>query len=176
MPGRTPPEAIKSYLTPLQAALSCLGQVKLTLGSRPQKVGEYGFWNINAGIGIDTDVGCFEASQRFQLIECPPEERESGRYRITTLMYAYNLHMEAGTLSWHWHPKGKSTEARPHMHLPGDARGHYPTPRFTLEEAIEWVIQKGAVPARPDWQDQLILTGSVHRLYRSWHDSPAGES
>lgn len=129
-------------------------------------------------LAVGAEAAMFEASQRFRLIEIPENDhrREAGKFRVTTLEYAYNLIRPShGTLSWHWHPNGNSTEARPHMHLPGDSRGHYPTARFAIEDVIEWVITAGARPACLDWDQRLMETGGVHKLYRSWVD-PAPSS
>ena len=175
MPGRTPAAALDAYIGPLQRAVSCLGHAKITVTNpRPGQVGDEAMWFINGGHGIETAVGLFEGSQRFRLIEIPEGDyrRQAGRFRMKTLMYAYNLHRDDGTLSWHWHPQGNSDEQRPHMHLPIGPRGHYPTPRFSIEETVEWTIAQGAEPACEDWRDRLAISDALHKLHRSWADDP----
>ncbi len=150
--------------------------------SRPGRPGDESAWRLNGNklgggkmpLRMDGETVHFEASQRFQLIEIPEDDdrRTAGRLRVRTTEYAYNLTMPTGTLSWHWHPTGRSDEHRPHMHLPDDPRGHYPTPRFSIEEVIEWVIQRGVDPAHEDWEQRLMETDGIHKLYRSWTDTP----
>jgi hypothetical protein len=53
MPGRTPAEAIRNYIDPLQRAVSCLeGVAKILLTQRVHRIGDIGAWILNGPDGM----------------------------------------------------------------------------------------------------------------------------
>lgn len=178
MPGRTPAEAVKNYVGPLQKAVSCLeGVAKILLTQRVQRVGDHGAWILNGPDGMSLrGFGTFYAQQRFELVETSEEHREyapAERYRVTTREYIYRVELDTGQqIRWHWHPEGRSSERRPHVHPSFNLKAHLPGPRIALEDVIEGCIELGALPACDDWKQRLAETGGVHKLYRTWINEP----
>ncbi|WP_439593855.1 hypothetical protein [Microbacterium sp.] len=127
-------------------------------------------WNLNGATGamIFPNGICFEAAMRYRFMPAT-----GGGFRVTTLSYLYSLkQLGEERFLMHWHPRGRSHETRPHLHLPlpgGSDSAHYQSPRMTFEDAVQWVIQYGVTPARDDWREVLESSRSVHVRYRTWH-------
>ncbi|BBZ27071.1 hypothetical protein MMAD_13660 [Mycolicibacterium madagascariense] len=178
MPGRTASEALRNYIDPLQAALSCLdGVAKVRLTERVHQVGDTGAWILNGPDGMSLrDFGTLHAQQRFELVATSEEHRAyrpPEKFRISTREYIYKLEMQTGQqIRWHWHPMGNSPERRPHIHPSFNIKAHLPGSRVVLEDIIEGCIELGAKPSCDDWKARLMETGGVHKLYRTWVDDP----
>lgn len=175
MPGRTPTAALEAYYKPLRDALACLpGAANISCPQRITKIGDEGVWILNAPVGMILGAGIvFAARQRFALVEA--KDKSAGKFRITTKMYSYKLTIY-GEDQWrmHWHPKvpeGSDRESRPHIHLPHNFKAHLPTPRMTLEKAIEWCFGYGVSPNCKDWTDRLTRAESPHLEHRTWFDT-----
>lgn len=117
----------------------------------------------------------FAAEQWYRIIEVDEERfpNANGKYRVTTLNYAYELRVD-GLLEWqmHWHPQGDSYETRPHNHLASRPGAHLPTARHTIEDAVEWCVEYGAVPTCDDWLERITESKVVHEDNRTWSDKP----
>lgn len=193
MPGVTPADAVREFITPLQAALGCVahGKISRTGGGNPQP-GQQQQWSLNDGGGVTLRrrVGFplqgqleLHASMYWRVIE---DEREGyGPYRVTTTGYDYSLVIGDKVELWamHWHAQGRSHEAKPHLHLgdkilsafaPVTSKSHLRTPRMTFETAIRWAIEWGTEPLHDDWENRLTLAEAPHLLFRSWSVDPAG--
>jgi len=188
MPGNSPQEAVEAFLLPLQRAIGCLGQNKITLspGGRGQ-LGRTHAWTLNGDHGVTRKGGWhFEAQMYYEIIT---DERPGyGPYRVTTRAYRYRIARSAVDIARiHWHPKGKSDEKRPHLHLalnidpgkwrPGDPmpdtiKEHLPSGRMTLEDAVGWAISLGMPTVRDDWATVLAECQAPHLQYRSWSQDP----
>ena len=175
MPGRTPAEALRAFLDPLQRATSCLGSAKLTISGR--QPGTVNAWALNGVDGMVFDHGMhFEAQMHFEII------RADDGWRVTTRAYRYRFAVPSTEIFlMHWHPTGHSPYRLPHMHvnfagLPQDVdmeARHLPSPRMTYEHAISWVLGGGFVhPARPEWEEILNETLQVHLEHRTWSNRP----
>lgn len=170
MPGRTPAEAFRAFMEPIEAAVACLGNAKVTTspGGMTNTHVDHS-WTLNGpGKAMVFKGGyCFRASMKYRFIE------HEGGYRVTTLEYIYSLSCGEDEL-WdlHWHPVGSSPETRPHLHAAilgaGGKRAHRPTGRMTFEDAVEWVIASGVTPVREDWAEILSGSKAVHVQHRSW--------
>ncbi|QTJ65868.1 hypothetical protein HYG77_09855 [Rhodococcus sp. ZPP] len=180
MPGRKPFEAVKNYLDPIRDCVAVLGHPTLILAKgQKYEVGAEGYWRLGAEDGLQLrmtngSTAYFEAEQAFRIVEIEPERRTgSDRYRVTTLMYAYQLKID-GIVEWqmHWHPQGNSYETRPHYHFNRKPGAHNPCARHTIEDAIEWCVVEGAVPTTEGWPSILHASKQVHEDHRSWHDQP----
>lgn len=188
MPGRTPADAVRAFLEPIQTALACVATAKITVkrGGLNPRLGELYEWSINNGGGAELlsdapeDLTLF-AAMYWKLIE--DDRPEYGPYRITTLGYEYSLVMGEATELWalHWHPAGQSWERRPHLHLgdvlltpqaPVTSKTHLPTGRMTFENAIRWAVDFGVMPLADDWTDRLALAETPHILHRTWSADP----
>ncbi len=123
-----------------------------------------------------------KAAMRYELIE---EDSERGPWRSTTRGYMYSVETASGAelLAAHWHPDSPSAHKEPHLHFPNAvvseegvflAREPLYTGRFTFEAMIRLVVRNlGARPLAEDWENRLLLAETPHRLYRSWHQTPA---
>lgn len=170
MPGRTPPDAFRAFIEPLEAAVACLGNAKIAVspGGRSDVHRDHS-WTLNRpGQGMVFPGGyCFRASMKYRFVE-----HDEG-WRVTTLEFIYSL-SKADQDLWaiHWHPVGSSHETRPHLHLAipdaGDKHVHRPISRLTFEDAVEWVISSGISPARDDWATILSGSKALHIAHRSW--------
>ncbi|MDC8970842.1 hypothetical protein [Mycobacterium marinum] len=189
MPGHTPYEAVQNYRDPIIRAIRTLNpQAYIAVGSRSDfQVGAEGYWRLvdEDGLRLTPKNGSssmrFMAEQRYKIIDCEPgkHEPELGCFRVTTLMYAYELIVDRVKVwKMHWHPDGKSDEFRPHYHISGcedqpfSVKDHLPSGRHTIEDAVEWCIRHGASPADGDWATVIAETKGVHVLHRSWSISP----
>lgn len=178
MPGRTPPEAVRAFLKPLEDALAVLdGVANLTVSKKGQyrKGVEYS-WTINNGAGMRLgSAGTFFASMRFKIIDADPVRHEAP-LRVTARGYLYSLKAPNGDDIWrmHWHPGGASQEERPHLHIHPNLKQHQVSPRMTFEKAIQWCIPFGA-PLTCSLEEALAhleVAQAEHILYRSWADYP----
>lgn len=177
MPGNSPYEAAEAFMQPLQRAISCLGSAKITASPGGKHAPEaIHAWLLNGGSGMSlrgrdgVALGVFKAAMHYEIVLS--DERYEGTWRVSTRSYGYELVGAGGHASWsmHWHPIGRSAITFPHLHLPPyGAHQHFRTPRHTLEAAVQWCIEMGAV-ATEGWQQTLAETEGVHQLWRSWSD------
>jgi hypothetical protein len=192
MPGRTPYEAVESFLAPLRAALGCVARAKITTsrGGVSPKVGETHQWSINNGGGVElrraSTAGSGRARGKLELFAsmwwCVIEDADNGPLRVSTRGYGYSLVLDDEELwAMQWQPDGPSPEKKPHLHLgpsllaasaPITSKAHLRTGRMTFETAIRWCIEFGAEPRYADWNNRLTLAEGPHLLYRSWHQEP----
>jgi hypothetical protein len=132
------------------------GVAKILLTQRVQRINDHGAWILNGLDGMSLrGFGTFYAQQCFELVETSAEHREyapAERYRVTTREYIYRVELDTGQqIRWHWHPEGRSSERRPHVHPSFNLKAHLPGPRIALEDVIEGCIELGARPACDDW-------------------------
>lgn len=150
-------------------------------------VGAEGYWRLGDEEGLrltPRDAECrsirFEAEQRYRIVECDSKryDPELGKFRVTTLMYAYELVVDDITVwQMHWHPDGRNSDERhPHYHISGhdhfSVKDHLPSGRHTIEDAVAWCITHGAKPTDPQWEVVCAETKGVHVLHRSWSVTP----
>ncbi len=177
MPGRTPKEAVDAYIEPLRTAASCLkGFGKIMLAKPVKNVGDQSTWMLCGEDGMELPkFGSLYATQAFELVETDPQRFDisKGRFRVSTRMYLYKVRTPSYEVRWHWHPGGNSHEQRPHVHPSFNLEAHLPTARCVFEEIIEGCIRLGAEPACGDWEEKLLETGGIHKLYRTWVNHPA---
>jgi hypothetical protein len=183
VPGRTPADAVKAFLEPIQLALSCIahGKITVTPGGYGSTEREH-VWAVNRVNGAVLP-GCglrLRGSMRYQIV--PTAEGEDLPFRCTTRGYIYAIeHVGSGQeiAAWHWHPNSAYTA--PHLHvgssqLESDAtltgRAHLGSGRTSFEAVVRSAVELGAKPIREDWEHQLDLTRGVFEIYRSWGTTP----
>ncbi len=176
MPGRASAEAFRAFIDPIQQDLSCIVHAKITTSARGMEVGKVHVRSINREQGLAMPDGYhFDALMNYEVIRT-----EDRAYRVTTHSYLYSLRRHGEEVfAMHWHPAGHSDYEHPHMHLnlPGGvdydtSKAHLPVGRLTFEDAVEWVINVTAAPAREDWMDVLESNRALHVTHRSWHTRP----
>jgi hypothetical protein len=183
LPGRNPAEAAAAFLEPLQSALGCVlhGKLVPSAGGRTQP-GVQHAWTLNQGAGGRLSSGhVLKAAMRYEIIE----DADKGPWRVTTHGYMYGVEDGHGLelLAVHWHPATAGRHKQPHLHFPDRvvspeggflAREPVTTGRMTFEDVIRFCVRNlQAEPLRDDWEDRLLLAETPHRLYRSWHQTPA---
>ena len=93
---------------------------------------------------------------------------QSSTWQIEVSSYFYELLDSDGreVLAYHWHPRGNSPVATPHLHLEQGAQvgrpevrdAHLPTGDVSLNAILRVLIEEmGVQPRRPDWDS--ILSG-----------------
>lgn len=183
MPGRTPQEAFKAFVEPLQAGISCIAQAKVCAS----KGGKDALGTLHSlyltgsprryvplsGVPLE-----FCGFMEYELIETGGKGDD--RYRVTTKGYGYSIRTLQGErlVSWHWHPDGLSHETRPHMHLEEgligksdhtNSKKHLIDERVTFETVVRNIIEFfGARPLVTDWDRRLHDSEDVHKMFRSW--------
>ena len=183
MPGRTPEDAVKAFLGPLQKALKVLdGHATMTVAGKKgsYRKGVVYEWSLNGGSGMKlSQTGAFYASMRFEVVDSNPDEHEEGHkgaYRCSARAYNYKLATPRGADLWrlHWHPTGMSPAKEPHIHLPPDLDRHLPTGRITFEKTIIWLVEYDAPlrVSRDEAMQTLAQVEAAHLLYRTWSDTP----
>jgi len=179
MPGRTPSEAFKAFIEPIELAASCLGQVKVVTspGGRTAPNVEHS-WSLNGMTGFSLHGWHFEGAMAYRLIE----DEARGPWRVKTLLYRYRLAVpEHDVFRLHWHPSGLSPVTYPHLHaaleprarMPDALDAHLITSRMTLEDALRWAFELGMPAARDDWRTRLEEAEAAHLRHRSWVRDPA---
>lgn len=179
MPGRSPEEARKAFLQPLQRALSCITDAKL-LVSRGKQPGDV------EALALSEDplrlssarIGSvqFVLGHQFTVIEDRPRS-----WRVSTTAYRYHVLDDSGRelIGWHWHP-GSGGDPRlsghPHLHVPAgviDRRVHVPTGRVSIESVLRLLLIDLEVLPRPahaaDFEKVLDETEEPFIKHRRWH-------
>jgi hypothetical protein len=183
--GRTPAEAVRAFLEPMESTLACLASAKITVkrGGLNPRLGVPYEWSSNNGAGAEwlfeaPEDLTFSAAMYWKLIE--DDRSECGPFRVTTLGYEYSLVIGETTELWALHGASgrKIVEHRPQVHLgdvllteaaPVSSKTHLPTGRMTFENAIRLAADFGAVPLREDWSNRLALAETPHLLHRTWN-------
>ena len=172
MPGRTPVEAFRAFIDPIQSALGCLARAKITAsGFNPGRVES---WTINDGAGVDLSKGWhFEAEMHYEVIRS--DEPSDGPWRVTTRAYRYLISRDGTDMvRMHWHPAGQSPVRSPHLHIPFLADGaevekaHLPISRVSFEDAVQWAIMLSGQAQNGDWLAILEATRLRHIEHQSW--------
>lgn len=187
MPGRKPSEAFRRFIEPLQSAVTCLDDAKLTISPRGRADANtrHG-WYLNGGKGLSQGQLTFKAKMLYEIV---PNSRVGlrERWKVSTLGYMYQIDIDDHALvEYHWHPGPGSTHDEPHMHMGAAGlvpsgvivpRTHLPTARISLEEVVRLLIQEfGWEPKALDWENRLLLSEGIFKLYRSWHSHPTDQN
>lgn len=178
MPGRNPHEAYKSFLGPIQFAVSCVAQAKVMVSRGGQKETDRRHsLTINNGDEVDLGRGLrLWASIDYTFL---PIEGGGFRWKVRTLAYRYNIYDgEKELLSFHWHPDGRSPLTTPHVHLGAPTLSktglitphtHLPTGRVSFESVVRLLITElGVKPRVPNWRERLDSYERLFRDHMTW--------
>lgn len=94
------------------------------------------------------------------------DSAQTSAWQIEVSSYFYELLDSDGreVLAYHWHPRGNSPVATPHLHLEQGANvgrpevrdAHLPTGEVSLNAIFRVLIEEmGVQPRRPDWDSVL---------------------
>jgi hypothetical protein len=180
--GHSPAEAVASFLAPLQRAVSCVSPAVLNVrgGYAPAETPHAVTLAGGRRAALKGDSGlALRATLHYRIVEA---DGERGPYKVSTVGYLYALDDADGReiLAYHWHPSGRSDEARPHLHLgagaevghTGVASAHLPTERIALEGLLRCAISDmRAEPLRDDWRRVLDEAQAAFETWRTWPTS-----
>jgi len=143
--GRKPSEAANNFLTPIQEALGCFldGRVSVTTydGHVP------GVLTLNGGAPtpiIGSSKLTVQISIRYTIVET--EDPDRGPWKVNTDAWIHSLFEdEIETLGYHWHPVDTPDVLLPHLHY-RKGREHLPTGRVLVEDLLRAAVEHGAKP------------------------------
>lgn len=175
MAGRTPFEAVRNYLAPLQRALSCITNAVLNVA------GGYTLGPVHAAQLAGSPVKlqgitplALSVIQHYRIVE---DESPRGPWKVSIAGYLYTLEEPGGheIITYHWHPF--SGVPFPHLHLQEGAKvgfaplraAHIPTHRVAVEDVLRLAIAElGVRPQRDDWEEVLNTTQGLFEMWRTW--------
>ena len=157
-------EAIANYITNLQKLVSCVTQS--VINAEIYRPAPHSL-TINDGEPV-----LLSGPSRLQLALrqyfVTVASAQGSTWQIEVSSYFYELLDSDGReiLAYHWHPRGNSPVATPHLHLEQGAQvgrpevrdAHLPTGEVSLNAILRVLIDEmGVRPVRSDWDS--ILTG-----------------
>jgi len=176
--GRTPSEAVTSFLEPFQRALSCVTDEVPTVSGGYHPAAAPHALTIGRGSSISLRGAPVRLSviHDYRIVE---DSGPRGPWKIQSIAYFYALEGEdeREILAYHWHPDERFRVGTPHAHLgpnalvghPRLAEAHLPTGRVALEEVIRLAIGEFRVtPNRDDWLEVLERTQAAYYQWRTW--------
>lgn len=169
--GRTPSEAIRAFVDPIQNAISywTIGG-KITADSYDPK--KPGVLVLNRGVDVPLlgKTGMtFNISMNYVIVPT----HESDPWKVSTTGWIYSLRGEFGLLEFHWHPISESHWHRPHVHV-DKSKHHVPTGRVLIEDVLLAAADRGAECRNIEEWTQVVDTNfSNFALSATWgHTSP----
>ena len=164
--GRSPAEAVAEYRHSIQRMLSCVtpSVVDVAGGYYPAQVPH----RLTLNDGVPVALGGpsrsrLELQQYYRIIETG---RPDAFWMVDVVAYYYAVHDSEGreVLLYHFHPRGSSSVATPHLHLGQGAQvgrvevrdAHLPTGVVSLSAVLRVLIEEmGVNPRRSDWESIL---------------------
>lgn len=163
--SRTSAEAVRTYLAPLQRALSCLSDAVARVGGYhpredPQTL------IVNNGqpvpLGRSPSPVFLRMRHTYRIVRTPIGDQ----WIVRPLSYIYSVRDESDreVFAYHWHPDESPDVVFPHLHMgfgvlfrgEGLWRKHMPTGHQTLMTVLRLTIRDfGVQPTRADWSDVL---------------------
>jgi hypothetical protein len=154
-PSRTPAEAVEHYRGRTARLLSCLTTVHVVVGA-------YHVSDVPLKLELADVAKIRGGSLSIDVAEEYEVRQDVDGWRVVILGYLYAVGYEGRELvSYHWHPRGKSSITSPHMHAGANVqvgdqwlgKVHLPTGTVGLEQVVAMAITElGAKPLREDWE------------------------
>lgn len=179
MAGRSPAEAVTSYLQALQLALSCVTPAVLNVSGGYYISDAPHALVLNRGLPVELRSNPrlkISVSEWYRIVVSAGVR---GPWKVSIASYYYDVSdaSDRTFFAYHWHPDLRSEVTHPHLHLgwaaqvsdERPANAHLPTSRIALEEVIRLLIREfGVEPLRTDWATVLDETQERSALYRTW--------
>ena len=176
MAGKTPHQAVRNFIEPLNRALSCVTKAILVASGydpadKPHAVA------LNNGNPVSLRVKpplFFTVLIQYKIVEA---KGELGPWKVSTVAYIYAVQdkQRRELFAYHWHPQETPQYHYPHLHIGGGIAGgffeklHLPTRRISLEEVLRLLITQLKVkPLKRDWEKVLRETQEAHERFRTW--------
>ena len=164
--GRSPSDAVNNYRHGIQRAISCVTTYVADVAGGyypspfPHRL------TINNGQPVTLrgpSQFMFGLQQNYRVVE---SEQSGTRWGVDIVGYDYVVYdaEQREVLLYHWHPRGNSPVATPHLHLEQGANvsrpevrdAHLPTGEVSLNAVLRVLIEEmGVQPRRPDWDSVL---------------------
>ena len=166
MRGRTPVEAVNSYLALIQLAVSCASDAVVTVrgGYYPSESSHALTMYENRPVRLGGASRLwFQLRQYYRIVE---SDLPSDSWMVQETGYRYAVIDTEGreVLEYHWHPVGESPIVTPHLHIGHGAMAarrelsdtHLPTGLVSISEILRMLIRDFSVtPRREDWESVL---------------------
>lgn len=182
MAGKTPYEAVKNYLNPIQLSLSCISHTVITVSPRGYENfdGHSHSLLIERGypIKLPASSGTYYLGIRHQYI-IVEAEGDRGPYKVSTKAYEYKIlnDKKQEILAYHWHPQ--SQVKYPHLHIKQVSgspisvlqKAHIPTSRIAIEDIVALLLDPnsfGVNPHRNDWETILESGRNKFHTWKTW--------
>jgi hypothetical protein len=166
--GRTPAEAVGTFIAQFQHVVACITQAVIGIRgpSGYQPATEPHVAALNRGLPVSLQG---PTSLRLQVTLLYTVVRNLGkepwRVQIAGYIYAIRKGDNIEVLAYHWHPRGTSRVTWPHLHVgaanspPVLPRTHLPTGHVPLQDIVRLVIEELGVEARrDDWREVVVRT------------------
>jgi hypothetical protein len=160
--ARTPYEAVRAFIRPLQQSLSCITRASLNIrggyhsgpdhpltlaGAEPVRLAGDARWAL-------------AIEMRYRIVEDAPAI-VAARWSVVPSMYVFTLYGPTGDMliAYHWHPQGRSPIVTPHLHVGSASNAndlltgaHLPTGNVTLMDVVGLTVRElGVRSLRRDW-------------------------
>jgi hypothetical protein len=151
--GRTASDAVKAFVEPIQLALTCFADGKVTTDSF--KADTPGVLVFNRGEDVALNGAArvhLSVSMRYRVVKLSEPPLKSKPWKVSTTGWVYHLsdRDKQSIVEFHWHPELTVDVPFPHVHVASDAeRRHYPTGRVLIEDVLNCAVECGAEPKRP---------------------------
>ncbi len=167
MRGRTSAEAVNNYVDATNRLVSCVTDSIVSVGGgyHPAATPPL-LLALNNGLPArlrGTSRFGLQLQQTYRIVE-PATRGNLWTVRVTGYAYAVLDSEQREVLAYHWHPKGNSPVAIPHLHLeqgalverPEVRDAHLPTGSISVAIFLRFLIDDLSVePVRPDWESIL---------------------
>jgi hypothetical protein len=175
VPGKTPREAVKAYVDPLQKNIAIVLKGVLRV-SNYDRLDGVSVLTLPDPAQLNGRPDLYLFRQQYKVIKDP----ENGPFRVTTPYYSYAIETQDAQeiVGYHWHPDGISPVKFPHLHLgPGaligledlNRRAHLPTGRIAFEDIVEFLVATfGVEPDRTLWQELVEKTRTLFARHKTW--------
>lgn len=151
MAGRTPSEAIRAFTSPIQAALTCFADGRVSVDQ--YTTGAVGVLTFNRSADVllnGPGKVTLSVAMRYRIVDNVGAATK--KWKVSTVGWIYTLKDGGGALiaDYHWHPEITPDIAFPHLHAPDDAsRRHLPTGRVLIEDVLSLAVESGAQARDP---------------------------
>ena len=163
MQGRTPVEAVRNYIDPIQIAVSCVTDsvVSVDGGYYPSAMPHLLTMNRETPVRLGGESRLwFLLHKYYRVIE---SDLPSDSWMVEETGYRYAVIDTEGkdVLEYHWHPVGESPVVAPHLHIGHGAMigraeiggAHLPTGQVTISDILRMLIRDFSItPRRSDWE------------------------
>ena len=171
MAGNTRNAAVKAFTKPIQDALVCFVDGKVTADTYDTDSEGVLTFNRATPTRLPGSVRIhITISMRYRVVRAPDEAR--GPWKVSTTGWIYDVldRDEARIVAYHWHPISDSHAKHPHMHVTelGDKR-HFPTGRVLIEDVLQLAVDLGAKPRdETKWSEIAERNRSNFALAATW--------